>query len=260
MNRIREILSRMSVKSKDDTSLRRTNTIVKGDSSREDVSCGTIILYNGVPEGEEGVDIIFVHGLHGHRINSWTKGQSQICWPRDLLGHDVQKARVISWGWATNSAGFTDQAETLLLDVSRVRIGVNRPIIFVGHGLGGVVIKEALATAAMSRIYGSYTQLGNVYPSTIGCVFLGTPHTRSGKRSLGDCVATTALLAPRMPSAQMIRDLRQSSEAFGRLVGEFLRLQSPISVWFVQKDLLKMWFPQAGWPLEKAICRKSSRY
>jgi hypothetical protein len=151
MKRIRETLARLTRasrgESREESSLRldkvgRTST-TQTISERGFVGSdgrGPIILFDGIKKGEEGVDIIFVHGLYGHRVGTWTKGS--VCWPRDLLGHDVKNARVITFGYAsamgTSGNVFSEQAERLLTDITRVRIGTSRPIIFVGHGLGGL--------------------------------------------------------------------------------------------------------------------------
>jgi hypothetical protein len=99
------------------------------------------------------------------------------------------------------------------------------------------VIKEALVTAAMSRIYGSHTELGNVYPRTVGVIFLGTPHTGSGKRSLGDCIAVTALISMRPPNSQLLRTLQESSEFFENQHSTFLMVSRDIQVVCVREEL-----------------------
>jgi hypothetical protein len=38
--------------------------------------------------------VVFVHGLHGDRIKTWSK--DKICWPRDLLKEDLPNARILS--------------------------------------------------------------------------------------------------------------------------------------------------------------------
>ncbi|KAI1748963.1 hypothetical protein F4782DRAFT_338103 [Xylaria castorea] len=251
MQKIRETLARLTRASSRDSRdtlqgprLDRVGrTSSSAGSSRERIlysadGRGPCILHDGIHHGEEGIDIVFVHGLFGSRLSSYTKGG--VCWIRDLLGQDIPNARIISWGWSsTLSSGdtFAGQAESLLSDISRVRSGTRRPIIFVGHGLGGLLIKEALVTAALSRIYGAHAELGNVYPRTIGCIFLGTPHIRSGKRSLGECVAATAVLSPSMPSSSLLRALRDSNLLLETQHSTFLLISRDIKVVCIREKL-----------------------
>ncbi|KAI1177813.1 hypothetical protein F4777DRAFT_540436 [Nemania sp. FL0916] len=250
MQRIKETLARLTRASRDtrdalqDPRLDRIGrTTSSAGSSRERIlysadGRGPCILHDGVRSREEGVDIVFVHGLFGSRLSSYTKGG--VCWIRDLLGQDLPNSRIISWGWSsTLSTGdtFAGQAESLLNDISRVRTGTRRPIIFVGHGLGGLLIKEALDTAALSRIYGAHAELGNVYPCTIGCIFLGTPHVRSTKRSLGDCVAATAVLSPSMPAPSLLRALKDSEKLLETQHSTFLLISRDIQVVCIREKL-----------------------
>ena len=45
------------------------------------------------------LSIVFVHGLRGHRLNTWTKGG--ICWPKDLLPNEraLSNVRILSFGY-----------------------------------------------------------------------------------------------------------------------------------------------------------------
>ncbi|KAK7973451.1 hypothetical protein PG988_007585 [Apiospora saccharicola] len=54
------------------------------------------------------VDIIFVHGLRGSSLNTWSRGE--ICWPRDLLKDDLPEARVFTFGWDSMIANATSYA------------------------------------------------------------------------------------------------------------------------------------------------------
>jgi hypothetical protein len=63
-----------------------------------------------------------------------------------------------------------------LLQSERPASENGRPIIFVGHSLGGIIIKSALIHA--SKLKGNYR---DIYSSTIGVLFFGTPH--QGTRS-----------------------------------------------------------------------------
>jgi protein SERAC1 len=77
-----------------------------------------------------------------------------IYWPRDLLAHDLKEARIISWGYDvdvarpfhhSSQASIFDHSENLLTDLRNLRVdtvAAVRPIIFVCHSLGGLVVKE----------------------------------------------------------------------------------------------------------------------
>lgn len=73
-------------------------------------------------------DIVFVHGLRGSRINTWS--HREICWPRDFLKDDLSGARVFTFGWdamIANLGSYARQeslfghAETLLTDLEIYR-------------------------------------------------------------------------------------------------------------------------------------------
>lgn len=55
---------------------------------------GLKILHN--PESAT-VDIVFVHGLHGNHLGSWTK--SSVLWPKDLLAADAPRSRILTFGY-----------------------------------------------------------------------------------------------------------------------------------------------------------------
>ena len=116
---------------------------------------GLIELY---PGGKEPVlDIVFVHGLTGNAFKTWFDEKSGTHWPSDLLSKDFPDARIFTWGYDANVAGFlqqaggsriTNHAETLVSDIVGERSSNNvkeRPIIFVSHSLGGLVVANALS-------------------------------------------------------------------------------------------------------------------
>lgn len=107
-------------------------------------------------KGEEPVsaDIVFVHGLNGNREQTWTVAST--FWPQDLLPNDLPHVRVIAWGYNANVLHISmpssqnsifGHVHSLLQDIERLRQTQeeqNRPIVFVGHSLGGLVIKGAI--------------------------------------------------------------------------------------------------------------------
>lgn len=55
--------------------------------------------------------IVFVHGLFGNRVNTWTK--NGVLWPKQLLGEDLPKARIFTFGYDADVTKFNlDQEVT----------------------------------------------------------------------------------------------------------------------------------------------------
>jgi hypothetical protein len=98
--------------------------------------------------------VIFIHGLTGHREKTWTAAGETEPWPKSLLPKDLPTARIITYGYdadvlrLTKPAGqntIREHAKTLINDLSGIRTdAVGRPIIFVVHSLGGLLIQDAL--------------------------------------------------------------------------------------------------------------------
>ncbi|KAK2017089.1 hypothetical protein LZ32DRAFT_577078, partial [Colletotrichum eremochloae] len=106
------------------------------------------------------VDIIAVPGLGSHPLGSWKSPYSDDVWLRDFLPKDVPNIRVLIYGYDTTLPGslsnqsIEDLGGILVERVVafRARDGTTRrPLIFIGHSLGGLLIKEALIRARRRR-------------------------------------------------------------------------------------------------------------
>jgi alpha-beta hydrolase superfamily lysophospholipase len=95
------------------------------------------------------VDIIAIHGINGHYLRTWTEGSSN--WLRDFLPEDLPTARIMSLGYDSrvafsSSVGNIDKfADQLLAYLNRERkepTTQDRPIIFICHSMGGLVMKQ----------------------------------------------------------------------------------------------------------------------
>jgi protein SERAC1 len=47
---------------------------------------------------------VFVHGLGGDRMKTWT--DDQVFWPKDLLPVDIPEARILTFGYDANIVHF----------------------------------------------------------------------------------------------------------------------------------------------------------
>ncbi|KAM7187803.1 Alpha/Beta hydrolase fold [Rhypophila sp. PSN 637] len=160
-------------------------------------------------------DIILVHGLNGRRMRTWTL--DNCCWPRDLLPRTLPGTRIMTFGYdsavvrstgtSTNSVGL--HAGSLLSDLSaRRKDNPQRPIIFIGHSLGGIVIKEALCKASEA---GSPSYQKQIFDSTYSIIFLATPHRGSGYARLSMIGSVLAWFWQGM-NLRLLQNLWQNSE------------------------------------------------
>ncbi|MFB9925473.1 tetratricopeptide repeat protein [Amycolatopsis halotolerans] len=126
------------------------------------------------------LDVVFVHGLDGDARASWRCGGDGTFWPRwlaaDLAGVAVWTVGYEAWssGWRGQSMPVPDRAVNLMAQLRNAGLG-ERPLCFVTHSMGGLLVKEILLHAAESR-----TDFACFAKAATGVVFLSTPHTGSG--------------------------------------------------------------------------------
>jgi len=123
------------------------------------------------------VSIVFIHSILGHPERSWTSELSSTpakssnrsdgflssfrknptanptsrgaFWPADFVPEDFQCARVLTYGYHAVSKHFGEKGRSLLYigkdfleRLAAVRFTQpNRPVLFVAHGVGGLVLK-----------------------------------------------------------------------------------------------------------------------
>lgn len=104
--------------------------------------------------------IIAVHGLSGNWRQTWTHDNGRF-WLAQFLPVQFPNARVMAYGYNANiflSKAVTDikqEAEILLryLENNRQRPEEKeRPILFMGHSLGGILVKK-VRTVQIPKIY-----------------------------------------------------------------------------------------------------------
>ena len=95
----------------------------------------------------------------------------------------------------------------------------SRPVIFVVHSLGGIVVKEVLRRS--SECHQSQTHLRDIYVSTIGVMFFGTPHRGADPRNFFHRIAETIfkvvgfsfdeqIVNSLLPSSERLKELRDT--------------------------------------------------
>ena len=92
----------------------------------------------------------------------------------------------------------------------------SKPIIFIAHSLGGIVVKDALCL--------SWTETSNlqeILPATLGVIFLGTPHHGSRVASLGKIAFELSKIFFQNPNVGVLRGLELNSEILERITRTF---------------------------------------
>lgn len=152
---------------------------------------------SGCDNPDRVADVIFVHGLDGDARTTWhPKERPGAFWPA-WLGEDVPAVGVWSLGYAVSASAWkghtmplADRATNILDLLELDGIG-RRPIVFICHSLGGLLVKQMLRNAG---------DFGNpawkaIATQTKALVFLSTPHSGANLASwiqyIGGLLRTT---------------------------------------------------------------------
>lgn len=195
------------------------------------------------------VDIVFVHGLNGDPHNTWTSEKSATFWPAKLLPPmlEEERARLLVYGYDADVTSFTDgaskdkihnHAEHLVAELAanrRIRKATERPIIFVAHSLGGLVVKRALIHS--SEIRGQKIEhLRSIYVSTYGILFLGTPHKGADVAEWGSRLGwICGAVMPKKfldSQPQLVDSLKKENETLQNIDRQFVQLMIKFHVFF----------------------------
>ena len=152
----------------------------------------------------------------------------EVFWPRDLLPKVVPQARIITWGYGVqieqmfsspSQATIFHHAQTFLSDLVMIRrspLDKAKPLIFLAHSLGGIIVKDALSLSLNDQ-----THLNEILPATTGVIFLGTPHHGSKLASLGKVAFRLSGIFFRGPNLDILRGLENNSEILERITKSF---------------------------------------
>ena len=191
-------------------------------------------------------DVVFVHGLQGHPRRTWqskanpksgkrprkflkpfSRAETEELapddlppfWPEDMLARDFNQVRILTFGYdskvtkeftaPSSKNGIFQHGNSFMRAVGRARVGCRqRPIVFVAHSLGGLVVKQALIEA---RKQTHDLDLLDIYNSTHAVIFFGTPHRGSDLASWGLLLSNIAEAVQLDTNNAVLRDLDPTS-------------------------------------------------
>jgi pimeloyl-ACP methyl ester carboxylesterase len=148
-----------------------------------------LIKIRGCDRPDRQGDVIFVHGLNGNPRAYWcSPGEPDKFWPA-WLGEDVSEVGVWSLGYENAAltqrrwslariflqGGFAmslvERADNVLLELVSKGIG-ERPLVFITHSMGGLLVKQVLRTANDS----TDSRRRAIVDQARGICFIATPH------------------------------------------------------------------------------------
>ena len=153
-------------------------------------------------------------------------------WPFDLLRRDFDNIRILTYGYDSNPSHWykdkntqmtIDQhTQTMLQKISNSRVSCRkRPIIFIAHSLGGILVKNTIILSAKYK-HGN-AQLRDISESCRAIIFFGTPHRGASSAELGTMVANVIGALPGGPSVykNILRSLQPDSEKLVSIITDF---------------------------------------
>ncbi|XP_062980566.1 protein SERAC1 [Elgaria multicarinata webbii] len=182
-------------------------------------------------------DVLFVHGLLGAAFKTWrqqdieqsgadkevdTEDDYSECWPKTWLASDCPSLRIISVEYDTHLSDWKTKCPVesyreslayrsieLLKKLRAAGIG-DRPLVWLSHSMGGLLVKKMLLDASRDP------EMDSIVNNTRGIVFYSVPH--HGSRLAEYSINVRFLLFPSME----VKELSKDSPALKALNDEFL--------------------------------------
>uniref|UniRef100_A0A182N3S3 GPI inositol-deacylase n=1 Tax=Anopheles dirus TaxID=7168 RepID=A0A182N3S3_9DIPT len=154
-------------------------------------------------------------------------GQRSFCWPMEWLPKDFPRIRVLGLDYESSLSQWSatgcpcekydgklrKRAAEFLEKLATSDVGQDRPVIWVGHSMGGLLIKSIMVQALESP----NPRVRRIAENSRVVMFLGTPHRGSGVAKLKQ--HTSALVWPSVE----VQELEENSTQLLHLNKTFLR-------------------------------------
>ncbi|KAG5753803.1 hypothetical protein H9Q70_003566 [Fusarium xylarioides] len=205
------------------------------------------------------IDLVAVCGLGGHALGSFKEKNGRFVWLRDALPSDIPNARILTYGYDTKLSrsnafqNLTDLGRALKIDLEDIRVfdqafppisskinvyehpNQRRSILFIGHSLGGLVIKEAVRLFEEEPLEPDFPILNAVS----GFAFFGVPHRGLEVKCLVPLVKDN-------PNRALLESLNKNSSLLDHLQSDFGKILkatglSVVSFYETEKSPTAVW-------------------
>uniref|UniRef100_A0A8I5U5G4 Protein SERAC1 n=1 Tax=Pongo abelii TaxID=9601 RepID=A0A8I5U5G4_PONAB len=169
-------------------------------------------------------DVLFIHGLMGAAFKTWRQQDSEqaviekpmededrytTCWPKTWLAKDCPALRIISVEYDTSLSDWRARcpmerksiafrSNELLRKLRAAGVG-DRPVVWISHSMGGLLVKKMLLEASAKP------EMSTVINNTRGIIFYSVPH--HGSRLAEYSVNIRYLLFPSLEVKELSKDL-----------------------------------------------------
>ncbi|RYP49043.1 hypothetical protein DL769_011135 [Monosporascus sp. CRB-8-3] len=160
------------------------------------------------------MDIVFVPGLGADPERSWRSTKTGFNWASDKEGiaRDFPNARVLLYMY---ESAWTGQLKAL---------GATKPIVFIGHSMGGLVIAKAICIAE-SRPH----EFSHMFEDIAGCAFFGTPFSGAEAASRAAMLAHLGENFDRAVPSKLLDLMSPGDEGLKELRDEFVRVATKLN-------------------------------
>ncbi|KAK4034966.1 ankyrin repeat-containing domain protein [Parachaetomium inaequale] len=186
-------------------------------------------------QGNVEIDIIAVPGLGADPSRSFgsetPRGFNWLTDEREGVRSDIPKSRVLLYHYDSRWLGAQAKEQTiynvailLLESIVEKRKGedeVARPLVFLAHSMGGLVVAKALALAAQQRDKIEYMRIIECFA---GCIFFGTPFSGSSSQAKAYLLATFLEKVNRAVPNQLLQLLDRDRDSLEELRRDFVNL------------------------------------
>lgn len=165
-------------------------------------------------------------------LNVDRESKSTLAWPRSGIRLEANTARVLTYdhGYIEKDKGLENMAAGLLSCIYAERTGESerRPLFFICHSIGGLVVKMALQQAGDRN-----SEYRHILENCYGVTFFATPHRGSSYLSIGEFDRSIQqLLHLSVPLEDTLKaELKPDDTMLLKLDDRFKELASEFQVW-----------------------------
>ncbi|KAF1347228.1 TPR-like protein, partial [Lizonia empirigonia] len=171
--------------------------------------------------------MIAITGLDGHAYGSWRgKGSLGRMWLRDFLCKDLPCCRTMIYGYNSKLSShgvdtIMDYGRGLLEELKKVR-GTEelrrRPLFFIAHSFGGIILAHCLVKAA--QITEDHPTIAALHRATYSMLLFGIPH----RGLVVDDIQKMLAGEDRHPRRGLLEQIREKSDLLASQLDNFRNL------------------------------------